>query len=314
MLTRQTFTGKGYGQGTCGEFVQGTLPNGQNFHVPCRINRRTEITVSLKPSKTTQIELERSKLDHTRKMEVAAIRTLNLISAKKTEGKENKDSKDRHSRGRHSRGWSIKLERKSELDIGKGMGSSTADITGAVRAVGDALKQNITETETGQIAASIESTDGSMYTGLNAVEQATGEILESFEWNPHFRILMLIPSETLNTEIVTSKNRKLDSKTYTEILANLHRAAETQDDALFAEQVTRSAMLNQKHVPNRCFELLRNQMKNCKALGTVGAHTGTVGGLLFKADNTTANLVKEAEEKLQRHIRETDRLEAVWVV
>jgi hypothetical protein len=170
--------------GTCGELVQGFTSEGIPFHVTCPISKTATVTVTARPAPEfaiTQIDPGLSKLAQ------ALRRTAALLELEPLE---------------------IRVEHWSDLDIGKGMGSSTADVVAASRALAAVAGRTLSPGQLAKIATSIESSDGSMYPGLVAFSQKTGDVLERFEWWPQFVVLMITPPQLFNTESADFSGRR----------------------------------------------------------------------------------------------------------
>ena len=249
--------------GTCGELVQGITGDGRQFHVTCPIRKSATINLRMRPSETPTVTGSR---EH-RKVELAALLTLEHLDL-----------------GPHE----IVTEHWSDLDVGKGMGSSTADITATVRAIAKATEKEITPEQVAAIATAIESSDGSMFPGINAVEQKSGRLLQRYEWFPQFAITMVIPPLTFNTESADFTGKETHGAVFDVMLQELAAAAEVREGGAFAEAATRSAELNQRYLVNPYFMLLQPKMRNYRADGLVIGHTGTVAGLLFVLDDDAA--------------------------
>lgn len=55
------------------------------------------------------------------------------------------------------------------------------------------------ESEEGALAARVESSDGSMYPGIAAVNHKTCMMVKAWDWYPEFAIVMLVPRESVDT-------------------------------------------------------------------------------------------------------------------
>ena len=66
----------------------------------------------------------------------------------------------------------------SSLPIGKGMGSSTADLSAACYAVAVALNRRLTPEAVAEIALSIEPSDGTFSPGITLIDHVDGRIFE----------------------------------------------------------------------------------------------------------------------------------------
>lgn len=263
--------------GTCGELVQGFTSKGIPFHVTCPISKTSTVTVTVRPSPEfaiTQIDTGLSKLAQSLRQ------TSLLLELEPLE---------------------VRVEHWSDLDIGKGMGSSTADIVAAARALAAVADHELTPEQLAKIATSIESSDGSMYPGLVAFNQKTGDVLEQFSWWPQFVVVMVTPPQIFNTESANFTGKHKLGAQFDEILNDLHTAAAEQDTLAFANAASRSASLNQRFVPNPYHALLEDRINDFGALGINVGHTGTVLGLLFDAtDNSAMKAAASASVELQR--------------
>lgn len=172
--------GEGIAPGTCGELIQGFLASGA-FHVTLPINKSATVSLRVRASPEWSFTGAGSELS---KLCQSIRATADLFN----EGP-----------------FAVEVDRHTDLDVGKGMGSSTADIVAAARALANALGQELSHDDEARIAVDIESSDGSMYPGLVAFEQKTGTLIERFSWWPRFAIVMLIPQATLNTKAVCSR-------------------------------------------------------------------------------------------------------------
>jgi L-threonine kinase len=249
--------GRGTAPGTCGEFIQGILPNGTPFHVTCPINKSATVVAQIRPAdKLSVIGLH----DHHRKLGLAieyAVEHLDLGAVEVT-----------------IRHW-------SDLDIGKGMGSSTADVLAGIRAVADAAGESLDAAVEGRLAARVESSDGSMYEGIAAVNHKTCELVKSWDWYPEFVIVMLVPHDSVDTHSIPFSGQEELAEEYETLLEQMDRAVRERSIGAFAEQSTRSAAFNERFLLNPYARSLTDRLHEFDALGVSVGHTGTVCGLLF---------------------------------
>jgi L-threonine kinase len=272
--------------GTCGEIVQGFTSESVPFHVTCPISKTATVTVAVRPAPEftiTQIEPRFSKLAQ------ALRQTSSLLELEPLE---------------------IRVEHWSDLDIGKGMGSSTADIVAASRALAATADQTLSPAQLAKIATSIESSDGSMYPGIVVFNQKTGDVLEEFAWWPQFGILMVTPPQVFNTESANFSGKQRYGPEFEKILSDLHEAASRRDISAFAEAASHSAAINQQFVPNPYYALLEDRINDFGALGINIGHTGTVLGLLFDAsDGSAMKAAATAAVELQRILPSTAKID-----
>ena len=250
--------------GTCGELVQGFTSEHVPFHVTCPIAKTATVTVTARQAaefSITQIDPGLGKMAR------ALRQTAGLLELEPLE---------------------LRVEHWSDLDVGKGMGSSTADIVAAARALAAVADRTLSPQQLADIATSIESSDGSMFPGLIAFNQRTGQVVEKFAWWPQFVIVMVSPPQVFNTESADFSGKEKLGDEFDEILGNLRAAASRCDTRVFAEAATRSASINQRFVPNPYHATLQDRVEGLGGLGINVGHTGTVVGLLFDAAEESA--------------------------
>lgn len=254
--------GRGAAPGTCGEFAQGLLPDRSEFHVTCPIDRCSTVEVGL--AKASRFEVNGLRDDQS-KLQAALRRVCELLELGPV---------------------AITARQCSELDIGKGMGSSTADVLAGMRAVADAVGCELAPETQGELAAKIEASDGTMYPGIAAVAQRTGVALRRWQWYPSFAIAMLVPRERVLTGSVRFDGKETSAVRYAELLAGFDEAIARRSAATFARLSTEAVTLNAPYLINPYAQLLQGRLDDLGALGLNVGHTGTVCGILFP--NTSA--------------------------
>ena len=241
--------------GSCGELVQGTI-DGKNFLVTCPVDLFAE--VELYPG-----DLLQGKTGH--KVMAAVERTLLYLGAG--------------------------LERyhvavRSELPVGKGMASSSADISAACLATALSVGRSLSVDEIADIALSIEPTDAIFYPGIALFDHIKGRVRQSLGNPPPMRIVVFDVGGEVDT---VSFNQRQD-------LAALNAAKEpevrqavewvtrgiaTGDCRLIGAAATLSARANQPILYKPCLETIIEISGRLGAVGVNVAHSGTVVGVLF---------------------------------
>jgi len=276
----------GTAAGTCGELVQGFTAEGEPFHVTCPISKSATVTVTVRSApefSISQIDLKLSKLGQSLRA------TAELLELEPLE---------------------IRVEHWSDLDIGKGMGSSTADIVAAARALAGVTDRPLSSSDLGKIATSIESSDGSMYPGIVAFNQKNAHVLEEYAWWPQFVICMVTPPQVFNTESAVFTGKDKFGQEFDKILDSLHKASQAHNSQAFADAASASAKLNQRFVPNPYYALLEDRIEDFGAAGINVGHTGTVLGLLFDAeDGKSMKSAASAAVELQRVLPASAKIE-----
>ena len=261
ILRLYVYEGEGQHNGTCGEFMQGFMIKDQiPFHVTCPITKSCTIRCHIHKSFTPSITAPHGHA----KIKKAAELALKKLGKRFSE---------------------CVIEKWSDLDIAKGMASSTADIVATVKAIYSAFGKIPSEEIMIEIATKIESSDGIMVNGIAAFNHKNGSVFHRFSYFPKFNIVMIIPEAIFNTESVLFEGKEKDpecEKIYNRLLI----AEKNKDDIEFARCATDSAKLNFKYLPNEYLHLVENDIKKKKGImGICVGHTGTICGVLFAPNN-----------------------------
>jgi L-threonine kinase len=255
--SKRPLEGRGVAPGTCGEFAQGPLPDGEEFHVTCPINKSATVDVEVRAADDFVVT---GLQPHQKKLELALRGTAEHL--------------DLGTVAIQVRWW-------SDLDVGKGMGSSTADVLSGIRALANAVGEKLTPETEGALATHVESSDGTMYPGIAAVNQKTGLALRRWPWYPEFVIVMLVPNDTVLTEAIDFERKKEQAREYETLLGEFDASIESRSIESFAAASTRAVEMNAPFVPNAYANNLTPRLGELGALGMNVGHTGTVCGLLY---------------------------------
>lgn len=178
----------------------------------------------------------------------------------------------------------------SSIPEGKGLASSSADLVATARAVEATLQVPISPDRLGMLMAAIEPTDGVMHPGVVAFDHRQGILLRSLGALPALQIVAVDQGGRVDTVAFNKgllDHDPVERQQYGALLEQLDRAIETEDLAEVGRISTRSAMLNQRRLPNRNIEALRSVCQAVGGLGLVACHSGTMIGVLL--DPRTSN-------------------------
>jgi L-threonine kinase len=254
-----TVIGQARAPGTCGELVQGQFNDGTDFLVTLPVDlwstARVEITsgfaVSVHPATKT-------------KTQEAARLALNML-------------------GYPDAGARVSVT--SELPVGKGMASSTADIVAACRALAAALDRSITPEMISQITGQIEPSDGVMYSGVVCYNHRQSRLINHLGNLPLLEVLVVDLGGTVETLAFSSIPKNYTSAELEEIQTAYELIVEgvsTGALPLIGKAATISARVNQRLLPKPHLEDFISLSEAHEAYGVCVAHSGTVIGLLFK--------------------------------
>lgn len=180
----------------------------------------------------------------------------------------------------------ISLDLKSNIPIGKGMASSTADIGATIKATLSILNKKLNDEEISLIASEIEPTDSIiLYKNsiFNPINGSVKKYLSSFD---NGRVIILEPKEILETKIIRSNpnylNIKLENKSIIKKSFNLlEKGLENNDLKLIGQACTLSSLANENIHKKPYLNEIIEISQNMNAYGVNIAHSGTVIGILI---------------------------------
>lgn len=249
------------GRGSAGELVQGLMGN-QHFHLSCPVNLTSKVTVSLGESYQ-----EHAFGSTTFPMWLYPKTALAIKKVLALKGLENLP-------------FTFKIKRN--FPAGKGLASSTADITAAALATASLIGVKLTESQLAKLAASIEPTDGTIYKEIVVFDHKKGELLLKLGSPPPLKVTFIDRGGTVSTLDYDKKRfYNLSSQKKSEKILNLAiEALQKKDWDLLGWATTLSVLLHKHQIPERLLTALLEIKKQIKAYGLVMAHSGTLIGFL----------------------------------
>lgn len=199
------------------------------------------------------------------------------------------------------------LHLKSDIPVGKGLGSSTADVSATILAVANALGKTISRERIGQLSVTAEVASDPLSYNEQAIlfAQRSGKVIEDFGASlPSLLVLGFDCASTPETGIDTitrsPQNYTCDDKRTFRLLRSLLRHAIIHKNrALIGQVSSKSAFVNQKYLPKDNFLSFLNIQETIGALGIQVAHSGTVASFLFDpTDTKVSSKIKTGISKL----------------
>jgi L-threonine kinase len=178
----------------------------------------------------------------------------------------------------------------SSLPEGKGMASSSADLVATARAVGNALRLDLSPRLIEQLLCRIEPTDGVLYPGIVAFDHRRVRLRARLGALPAMTILGLDEGgivDTVEFNRITKPFSAADQREYAQLLDRMSAAVAHRDLAAVGEIATQSSLMNQALAPKRLLPAVLAVCADVGALGVVAAHSGTMLGMLFDVDAPT---------------------------
>lgn len=271
--------------GTCGELVQG-MSDGINFLITCPVNQFSRATATLYagPDNPADTDADGADaaisvsgppvfgIDHLPKTRQAVAIALSEIE-----------------RRAGIAGLSAALSVSSPIPVGKGMGSSSADIAAAVSAVSAAAGIALPPEVIARIALAVEPTDGVMFPGIAMFDHRQGRIAESLGPPPPLEVIAVDRGGQVDTLAFNAVDRTAQWASVADQTAAaldlVREGIRRSDPELIGRGATISAQAG--HPPDagpwveRAIALA--QEIGSAAVGVNVAHSGTIVGILLDA-------------------------------
>ena len=182
---------------------------------------------------------------------------------------------------------SARLSVNNPIPRGKGMGSSTADVAGAIAATGMALGKELQPAEIAEIALSVEPTDGVMFPGIAMFDHLSGTIAESLGPPPPMEIVALDFGGAVDTVEFNKVDRRplwrsIQAET-SQALELVRAGVQQGDPALVGKGSSISALASQKVLPKPRLVEVNEFAAQVGAVGVNVGHSGTIIGILLDA-------------------------------
>lgn len=270
--------------GSCGEFIQGYM-DGISFMVTCPINRYSYAM--------SQFDGPGDRLP--KKAALAVKKTLNYL------GEEDRD---------------IPIRLKSNILPGKGMASSTADISAVAQAVALSCGKRLTAHEIADIALSIEPSDATFFNGIVRFDHRGGTLIQQIGDCPPLKILIYDCGGEIDTVDFNTRTDLVDlqkeNEKYIKIALNLFRKG-IQNGSI--DEIGRassiSAFANQKILYKKQLNRFYKVGMQVGGKGIICAHSGTVLGLIVSADGDIENMKQSINEYMGKDFSYLDSVEII---
>jgi uncharacterized protein involved in propanediol utilization len=184
-----------------------------------------------------------------------------------------------------AKGGQVDISR--DIPLGRGMGSSTSDVTATIRAIADYYGTCLSGEEVGRLAVLAECASDSIMIDDRVVLFAhrDGAVLETLGHRlPPLTVVGCDTGSGAGVDTLSLQPADYDDReaaAFGVMRAALRRAVGTGDVALLGRVATASARVSQRYLPKPQLDFL---LELCAARGGCGvqvAHSGTVAGLIF---------------------------------
>ena len=249
--------------GSCGELAQGMI-DGDYFLVSCPVDMYSTVAVRLSHGRG-RVEAPPDTPKSRRAVELTLERLRRFD-------------------------MDVSLTLSSPLPRGKGMASSTADISASIAATVAALSEEsaMPPIEIARTALLIEPSDAVMLPGIARFDHRQGKVADTLGSPPPMRVVVLDFGGSVDTLDFNSVNREDTLRrlqpTFEEALELIAHGIESGRADEIAAGATLSAVSNQKLLYKPQLDAARRLSDDVGALGINAAHSGTVLGMLFRED------------------------------
>ena len=178
---------------------------------------------------------------------------------------------------------------ESDIPVGHGYGSSTADVIAAIRAVAAATGATLRRSTVSRLAAEAEGASDAIAYGDQAVlfSHREGRILEHFggEFPPFIVVGFQTQGSAINTlDLPRARYDPREIGLFRTLRGLTYRAVRLQDPKLMGHVASASARINQHHLAKSKFTAFVTLAEDYDACGVQVAHSGSLLGVLFDAN------------------------------
>ena len=184
----------------------------------------------------------------------------------------------------------VNLSLSSTLPRGKGMASSTADVSASIAATAAALGESdaMPPSEIARLSLTVEPSDGLMLPGISLIDHRHGTTARTIGETPPMRVVVLDFGGDVDTLEFNNVDREGTLRhlqpRLEEALAMIVRGTEEGRAEDVAAGATLSALANQHVLFKPQLDVVIRLVDEVGALGINVAHSGTVIGMLFDDD------------------------------
>ena len=173
----------------------------------------------------------------------------------------------------------------SNLAVGHGMASSTADIVALIRCLADATGEVLCEEDLTSMLCAIERSDPVFRPSITLYKTSQQKVVEDFGTENSFYACYVLSGDGVETgrmlESDLLRTYKRFASEYAVSLERARKGLRARDLEAVAKEATFSALVAQNYLPNPLVFELASDYQKFGALGISRAHTGSVVALLF---------------------------------
>lgn len=168
----------------------------------------------------------------------------------------------------------------SDIPIGKGFASSTADITALYLSLIKLFNREYDQQELIRNAIDIEPTDSIIFPQMTLFDYKNGDFQENLGSYIEFHVLAFEGQKIIDT-VEFNKNVKSDLANIDDLIPNLKHAIREGSIEQLANISTESIFRNQYRLNYNILPIIKDIQNKTGGIGIIGAHSGDFLGIIY---------------------------------
>lgn len=174
----------------------------------------------------------------------------------------------------------LDIKINSDIPIGKGFASSTADITALYLSLIKLFNRQYNQQELIRNAIDIEPTDSIIFPEMTLFDYKNGDFKETLGSYLEFYVLAFEGQKIVDT-VEFNKNVKSDLASIDDLIPNLKNAISEGNIQQLASISTESIFRNQYRLNYNILPIIKEIQNKTGGIGIIGAHSGDFLGIIY---------------------------------
>ena len=174
----------------------------------------------------------------------------------------------------------LDIKIKSDIPIGKGFASSTADITALYLSLLKLFNREYDQHELIRNAIDIEPTDSIIFPKMTLFDYKNGNFNETLGNYLEFYVLAFEGQRVIDT-VEFNKNVQSDLANIDDLIPNLKQAIKEGSIQQLADISTESIFRNQYRLNYNILPIIKEIQNKTGGIGIIGAHSGDFLGIIY---------------------------------